>query len=141
MRQSMKPPPRVENITPPRVNKIHDSPPRVNWKEPILSESSSPTAPNTIKNTRWNHQRKTRANTPTLLYEENETKTQQHNTITANPYEEKENIQPTPHIIPPDEPTPKTTIKPRRSSRIFLPDDRLVYPNQPYIIFLEMQSK
>ena len=65
----IKPPHRVDNKTPPRLNIIPDSPPRVNWKEPIISDSNNPTSPKLIKNTRWNLQRKTRANTPTLFYE------------------------------------------------------------------------
>ena len=109
---------RLENNTPPRVNTIHNSPPRVNWKELIISDSNNPNSPQIIINTRWNHQIKPRANTPTLLYEEDKTTAQQHNTVTENPYEEKENIHSTPHTIPTDEPIPKTKIKPRRSTRI-----------------------
>ena len=94
------------------------------WKEPIISDSNNPTSPQIIKNTRWNHQRQTRANTPTLLHEENNKPIiQKHNKITEDPHKEKENIHSTPHIIPPDEPIPKTKtktkIKPRRSTRIF----------------------
>ena len=52
-----------------------------------------------------------------MLYEEEEPTSQQ-NTVTKKPYEEKENILTTPHIIPPDEPQPKIKIKPCRSMRI-----------------------
>ena len=117
--QFNQPLPRVDNDTLPRVNIIPGSPPRVKWKEPIILESSNPTSSQLIKNTGCSYTRITRANKPTLLYEnEEETISKQHK-LTNTPTLEKENMPPTPHIIPPDEPQQKQKITLRRSTRIF----------------------